>query len=590
MKTSTTLLIEAESFKNPGGWVIDQQFMDYMGSPFLLAHGMGIPVEDAITKVIFPGIGMFHIWVRTRDWAAPWKEKVKLHNYQSPGKFQLFVNGKSIDTIFGTEKAEWHWQYGGNINITQEENELRLHDLTGFEGRCDAIVFSKDPELFLPNNRVELASFRRRLSGYPETPEDAGIFDFIVVGGGIAGICAAVTAARKGVNTALIHDRPIVGGNNSSEIRVQLGGAINLPPYTPIGNLVDELNPQFSQNARPAHRYKDWLKMKIVRSEPHLQLFLNTHVTQVEKNGDQISGVIALDIITGKQLQFTAPLFADCTGDSTIGYMAGADYRYGRESRKETGETLAPKHPDNLTMGTSVMWYSVKRKGEFPFPETPWAVRFDEKTCQKVTRGDWNWELGLEHDQLTESESIRDYGFRVIYGNWSFLKKKSALRNEYKGRKLEWVSYIGGKRESRRLLGDHILTQQDIESKITFPDACLTTTWPIDLHYPKKIPGFREEPFLTIARKKKITPFSIPFRCLYSRNINNLMMAGRNISVTHVALGTVRVMKTTGMMGEVIGLAAYLCKKTGILPREIYNEHLDSFKELLKQGAPKSRS
>ncbi|MGV8094190.1 MAG: FAD-dependent oxidoreductase [Mangrovibacterium sp.] len=580
--------IEAENFEDLGGWVIDQQFMDYMGSPFLLAHGMGIPVADAKTRIVFPGTGMFHVWVRTRDWAAPWKEELKNETgkYDRPGKFKLLVNGKELDTLFGTGRAEWHWQFGGEVEITQNENELRLHDLTGFEGRCDAIVFSNDPELILPDNGQELESFRRKSLGYPEKPEKAGNFNFVVVGGGIAGICASVAAARKGLKVALIQDRPLVGGNNSSEIRVQLGGKVNLPPYPAIGNLVNELNPEFSQNARPAKRYKDWLKMDIVKNETNLSLFLNTHVNGIEMDGQQIQSVIAQDVITGKRLEFFAPVFADCSGDGTLGYLAGADYRYGREARSETGETLAPKLTDNLTMGTSVMWYSVKRKGNFPFPETPWALQFNETSCQKVIRGDWNWELGLGRNQLAESEFIRDYGFRVIYGNWSYLKNKSTFNEEYKSRRLEWVSYVGGKRESRRLMGDVLLKQQDIENSTPFPDACVTTTWTIDLHYPKDIPGIQEETFRTNARKKKIQPYSIPFRCLYSRNIDNLMMAGRNISVTHVALGTVRVMKTTGMMGEVIGIAASLCKKGQIKPREIYTNYLNNFIELLKEGIP----
>lgn len=586
--TSVLLWVEAENFDEPGGWVIDQQFMDYMGSPFLLAHGMGIPVADARTKIVFPETGVFRVWVRTRDWAAPWKDELKNETgkYEAPGKFKLLVNGKELDALFGAEKADWHWQFGGEIEITQKENELCLHDLTGFDGRCDVVVFSNDPELILPDNGPELESFRQKSLGYSEESGHTKDFDFVVVGGGIAGICASVAAARKGLKVALIQDRPLVGGNNSSEIRVQLGGKINLPPFSAIGNLVKELNPEFSQNARPAERYKDWLKMDMVKNEPNLTLFLNTHVNGIEMNGQHIQSVVAQNVITGEKLKFVAPVFADCSGDGALGYLAGADYRYGRESRRETEETLAPKKADELTMGTSVMWYSVKRKGSFSFPETPWAVQFNEAACQKVIRGDWNWELGLGRNQLAESEFIRDYGFRVIYGNWSYLKNNSRFKEEYKSRRLEWVSYVGGKRETRRLMGDIVLNQQDIENNRSFPDACVTTTWTIDLHYPKNMKGLKEDSFRTTARKKKIQPYSIPYRCLYSRNIDNLMMAGRNISVTHVALGTVRVMKTTGMMGEVIGIAASLCKKKNIKPREVYTDQLDNFTELLKEGVP----
>ncbi len=588
MKKHNTIIIEAESFDNLGGWVIDQQFMDYMGSPFLLAHGKGIPVEDAVTKITLPKTGIYKVWVRTRDWAALWKNEVAINGnvYQSPGKFKLIVNGQPLETTFGTEKAEWHWQYGGEIDISKTECKLQLHDLTGFEGRCDAIIFSQDSQLIPPNSLSELNSFRNRLLGNTEEPENKGEFDFIVAGGGIAGICASVAASRKGLRVALIHDRPLVGGNNSSEVRVQLGGGIKLPPYPEIGNVVNELDPHFRQNARPKERYKDWLKTNIVKNESNIELFLNTHATSVEMNGNKISSVTAHEIVTGKSIKLSAPVFADCTGDATIGFLAGAEYRMGREARKETGETLAPAKVDNLTMGTSVMWYSVKRKGEFEFPETPWAVQFNEKTCQKVIRGDWNWELGLGRNQISEAEFIRDYGFRVIYGNWSFLKNRSKFKDEYKSRRLEWVSYIGGKRESRRLMGDIVLQQQDIENNKSFPDACVTTTWTFDLHYPKVIDGLKEETFRTIARKKKINPYTIPFRCLYSKNIENLMMAGRNISVTHVALGTVRVMKTTGMMGEVTGLAAVLCNKYNTTPRKIYENHLLEFTEEFKRGVP----
>ena len=588
MKKNTSILIEAESFKDLGGWVIDQQFMDYMGSPFLLAHGMGIPVKDAITKFSLPEIGVFKVWVRTRDWAAPWMEELEdnENTYQAPGKFKLLINGQPLNTTFGTEGVGWHWQYGGEVSITQKENILRLHDLTGFEGRCDAIIFSNDLELFPPNDVQELKIFRTELLQYPKEPDHAGDFDFIVLGGGIAGICASVSAARKGLKTALIQDRSLVGGNNSSEVRVQLGGKVNLQPYPAIGNLVNELNPEFSQNAHSAEKYKDWLKMDIVKNEPNLHLSLNTHVNGIEMNGHKITSVIAQDIITGRSMKFAAPVFADCSGDGTVGYLAGADYRYGREAWEETKEALAPKVADKLTMGTSVMWYSVKREGEFEFPETPWAVQFNENNYQKAHRGDWNWELGLGRDQLAESEFIRDYGFRVIYGNWSFLKNKSSIKEKFIARRLEWVAYIVGKRESRRLIGDVLLKQQDIEDNKIFPDACVPITWPIDLHYPKEVPGLKEETFRAIARKKNIQPYSIPFRCLYSRNISNLMMAGRNISTTHVALGTVRVMQTTGMMGEVIGLAASLCKKNNALPREIYGKYLQDLKVVLHQGVP----
>ncbi len=582
--SADTVLLEAESFEDPGGWVIDQQFMDQMGSPYLLAHGLGEPVNDAVTKVRFPSTGKYRIWVRTRDWVAPWKAP------GAPGRFQLLIDGKPLKTVFGTTRADWHWQDGGTVEITKKQAKIALHDLTGFEGRCDAVVFSTDTNFTPPKKGESLNRFRRKLLGLPDAPEDAGRYDLVVVGGGIAGTCTAVSSARLGLQVALIQNRPVLGGNNSSEVRVHLGGKINLPPYPALGNVVKELDSGKRGNAQPASNYDDKKKLRVVQAEKNIHLFLNTHAYKVEKKGNRITNIFAKNIITGKELRFAAPLFADCTGDGTIGFLAGADYRMGREGRARTAESLAPKEPDKMTMGASVQWYTEKTDEFSAFPDCPWALQFNEESCQRLTRGDWDWETGLNRDQITEFESIRDHALRAVYGNWAFLKSSSRDKVKYEKLKLSWVAYIAGKRESRRLLGDVILQQQDIQQKKEFPDAFVTTTWTIDLHYPapentKHFPG-RE--FRTIAKHARIDPYPGPFRCFYSRNINNLMMAGRCISVTHVALGTVRVMRTCGMMGEVVGMAASLCAKHKTDPRGVYQRHLAELKELAKRGVGKS--
>jgi len=212
---SQTVLVEAERFAEVGGWVRDSQFMDQMGSSFLLAHGLGRPVEDATTTVELPAAGTYRIWVRTRDWVAPWNAP------GAPGRFQLAIDGELLPTLYGTEGAEWHWQEGGRIAITEPGGiTLALHDLTGFEGRCDAIVLSADADFVPPEARHELEGFRREHLGSLETPIERGPFDLVVVGGGIAGTCAALSAARLGLTVALIQDRPVLGGNNSSEVRV----------------------------------------------------------------------------------------------------------------------------------------------------------------------------------------------------------------------------------------------------------------------------------------------------------------------------------------------------------------------------------
>jgi hypothetical protein len=576
------VLIEAEAFENIGGWVVDQQFMDQMGSPFLLAHGLGRPVEDAISKVDFTTVGKHRVWVRTRDWVAPWKAP------GAPGKFQLLINGKPLPTAFGIEGAEWHWQDGGTVDITGGSVTVALHDLTGFDGRCDAIVLSPDLD-FAPPNDEKLAAFRKKMLGLGDEPQDAGQFDLVVVGGGMAGTCSAISAARLGCKVALIQDRPVLGGNNSSEVRVHLNGQINLPPYPALGDVVKELDSGYQGNAQPASYYDDQKKLRVVAAEKNIRLFANMRAFKVEKAGNRIIAVVAADTRSSKELRFRATVFADCTGDGTMGFLAGADFRMGRESRSETGESLAPEKPDKMTMGASVQWCSGQTGESAGFPDCPWALQFNEKSCHYLTRGDWNWETGLNRDQITEFEYIRDYGLRAVFGNWAYLKNKSSKTSDYADRKLDWVAYVAGKRESRRLLGDVILKEQHILGRTIFPDAFVTTTWTIDLHYPdpENTRYFPGEEFRSIAKFTPIKPYPIPYRCFYSRNIENLFTAGRDISVTHVALGTVRVMRTCGMMGEVVGMAASLCKQHNTTPRGVYENHLDNLKELAKRGAGK---
>ena len=215
------VLVEAESFVNPSGWVVDQQFMDQMGSPFLMAHGLGVPCQDATKEVVFPETGVWRAWVRTRNWVSNWGIE------EGPGRFQLVVNGRALDAVFGKSGGAWHWQDGGSVELKNHSVSLALSDLTGFNGRCDAIVFAKDPGFQPPNELKALAAFRKHALELPAVVPHAGDFDLVVVGGGVAGTAAAVSAARLGVKVALIQDRPVLGGNSSSEVWVSPGGNLN---------------------------------------------------------------------------------------------------------------------------------------------------------------------------------------------------------------------------------------------------------------------------------------------------------------------------------------------------------------------------
>ncbi|MEA5043404.1 MAG: FAD-dependent oxidoreductase [Petrimonas sp.] len=582
-KSLTSLFIEAESFQNKGGWVVDQQFMDLMGSSYLMAHGLGTPVSDATTTVNFAKTGEYTVFVRTYNWTSPWTTK------EGPGKFQLTVNGKVLNNkILGTKSNTWEWQEVGKVKISSGTVTVGLRDLTGFNGRCDAVYFTMD-NILPPNEPEVLTAFRKEKLGLPEVVPKAGKFDLVVIGGGVAGTAAALTAARQGLKVALIQDRPVLGGNNSSEVRVHLGGRINLDPYPKLGDVVNEIAPLRGGNAQPGDYYEDEKKLEMVNAENNISLFLNFRAFKVEKEGTTIRTVFARHIETAEELSFSAPLFADCTGDGTIGYLAGADFAMGRESKAEFNEATAPEEADKMTMGSSVQWYSKEVDKSSDFPEFDYGIDFNETNAQKVTMGEWTWETGMNFDQISDFERIRDYGMLVVYSNWSYLKNKSSFKEEYKNKYLDWVAYIAGKRESRRLIGDMVLTEQDITDFVIYPDASAPTSWTIDLHYPdpKNTKHFPGAEFKSIAVHKTIHPYPIPYRCFYSRNVDNLFMAGRNISVTHVALGTVRVMRTTGMMGEVVGMAATVAAKNKTNPRGVYQKHLDKLQRLMTVGAGK---
>ncbi|MGV8095796.1 MAG: FAD-dependent oxidoreductase [Mangrovibacterium sp.] len=476
------------------------------------------------------------------------------------------------------------------MKIKKGESQIVLHDLTGFNGRCDKILFTTNPDLLPPNDVEKLSLFKKKLLKLPVQPEHAGKFDLMVAGGGLAGICTALAAARLGLKVALIQDRPILGGNNSSEVRVGLGGRINLDPYPALGNLVNEIGPSSGGNARPASYYEDQKKLDTVLSEKNISLFLNYRVTAVEKKEELITAVIATGIENSKELRFESHLFADCTGDATLGFLSGADFKMGREAKNEFDEPSAPELSDEMTMGASVQWYCDEMQEPSGFSDIRWGLAIDEKTVQKVKRGQWYWEVGMRNDQIKDFERIRDYGMYVAFSNWSYLKNRYSGKKEYTNSQLKWMAYIAGKRESRRLMGDYILREQDLKNRIIYPDGTVSTSWYVDLHYPdpeitKYFPG---QEFLSIGKLDPIQPYPIPYRCFYSRTVKNLFMAGRNISVTHIALGTVRVMRTTGMMGEVVGLAASVCRKHDVLPEDVYLKYFDELKILMKRGAGKS--
>jgi hypothetical protein len=327
----------------------------------------------------------------------------------------------------------------------------------------------------------------------------------------------------------------------------------------------------------------------------------------VEARDGKIIAVTAQHIRSAKRLRISGKLFADCTGDGTVGFLAGADFEVSKEGKMGSSNLWSVldqaddkqvlkcecKDKDALTMATQI------GKVEAPFPRAPWAIDLSDKPFpgRKVDAkdkknplsqlGGWFWESGFDKDPIQDIERIRDLNLRAMYGAWDALKNVDKL---YPNHRLGWSAYIAGKRESRRLLGDVVLTGEDFRNGTVFPDGSFPCSWHIDIHTPE--PAYSkglqkgDEFISTFTRGKGYTykgPYWAPYRCLYSRNVSNLFMAGRNISVNREALGAVRVMRTCGMMGEIVGKAASIAVSHGTDPRGVYEKHLPELKSLMEK-------
>ncbi|MCX6952038.1 MAG: FAD-dependent oxidoreductase [Verrucomicrobia bacterium] len=574
-RAADRLLVEAESFASPGGWSLDTQFIDLMGSPYLIAHGLGTPVKDATTTATFPATGTYRVWVRTKDWVAEWKAP------GTPGKFQVLLNGQPLAETIGTKSATWFWHDGGTVNIAKKDNTLALHDLMGFDGRCDALYFTTDLKETPPNDNAPLSSWRKTTLGLPAAPQDMGEFDLVVVGGGYGGMGSAISAARMGLKVALIQNRPVLGGNGSSEIRVWAQGLLRRGKYPHIGEMVEEFADKAKNSPGTYEEFGDAQKEAHVRAEKNISLFLNEHVYAATTIGGRIVSVTSLNTSTSREKKYSGKLFVDCTGHGSLAYLAGAKYEIELKD----------------LLGMSNMWVWSNADGPRSYPETPWALdlKMDDFPYPKLGKadmatkgkGEWFWESGFNKHPINDLELIRDWNLRAVFGAFNAMKNRDG-KAEHPNAKLDWVAYVGGTRESRRIVGDVMLTHEDIITKKQFPDGCVPSTWSIDLHFAKKEYSvkFADNPFISVAehdrRIDRDYGYPIPYRCLYSVNIENMFMAGRDISVTDQALGTVRVMKTIGMMGEVVGKAAAVAIQRNTTPRGVYEKHWNELDSLLQ--------
>ena len=543
-------LVEAEAFAEKGGWVVDPQFVEQMGSPYLLAHGKGEPVADAKTQVNLPA-GRVRAYVRTRDWTPDW-------NGEKPGRFQLILGGKTFPNTLGVAPQSWGWVDAGTVEVGEGPQTLALHDLTGFEGRCDAIYLCPENTAMPPNDAAALREWRAVMRGEAGAPDDVVKADFVVVGGGIAGTAAAIAAAEAGLNVAIVQDRPMLGGNASDEIRVKTEKKKSEYHWIveAIKNTPANGNPMAADDEK---------RMDLVRSYKNINLNTGWRAYGVVTNAERkIVAVDARNVETGARRRFVAPLYCDATGDGWIGYWAGAAFMLGRESKSEFDEpSCGQEKADSVTMGNSLLWTTKTQSTQYVFPDVPWATKVSGSIS--ATSGDWTWEAGLDPDEDTieDAEMLRDRLFRAIYGAFWNAKQKSANSKLV----FNWVPYIAGKRESRRIIGDYVVSEKDVTECRQFEDAIGIATWTVDLHWKDGDSGF-----IANTTHLRVKPWWMPYRSLCCRDVPNLFLAGRCASYTHVAFGSSRVMHAGGQQGVAVGYAASLCKKYGCMPRRIYQD------------------
>ena len=403
--------------------------------------------------------------------------------------------------------------------------------------------------------------------------------DFCVVGGGLAGMCAAIAAARKGIKTILMHDRPVLGGNSSSEIRMWVCGAHgenNLET-----GIIEEIRLEnLYRNNCPNFSIWDSILYEKVRFQENLVLLLNCSCNHAEMSGQRIKSITGWQLTTETFHTVESGLFADCSGDSILAPLTNAEFRMGREAGQEFGESIAPEVADRRTMGMSCLIQARETDSPQKFIPPAWANKYlsDESFPHRGhtlegSQNFWWLEIGGENDTIHDTETLRDELLKIAFGVWDHIKNHGGHSAE--NWLLEWVGFLPGKRESRRYAGDYIMTQNDVAACGKFDDIIAYGGWSMDDHHPQ---GLNYPGVPTIFHHAP-SPYGIPYRSLYSKNIDNLFFAGRNISVTHSAMSSTRVMATCALLGQAVGTAAALAVKSDLSPRGVYQAKLQELQQ-----------
>ncbi|HVX65722.1 MAG TPA: FAD-dependent oxidoreductase, partial [Bryobacteraceae bacterium] len=423
----------------------------------------------------------------------------------------------------------------------------------------------------------------------PQSVQESGpptSFDLVVVGGGIAGTSCAISAARNGVRVALVHNRPMLGGNSSSEVRLYPEDNSRYHCWIREGGLNDEFHvEERKRNHVPAgdgymNCHWDLVLYEWALREPNLSLYLNTHMSRVHKRGaSRIESVEAFQLDTEREFVFSAPLFVDATGDGVLAAKAGADFHWGRDPRSRYGESLAPPKAEPPSMGNTLYYRAYNAGRPVPFTPLPWARPF--RSVEELNGrymdpevGQWWMEVGLPFNQISDNDRIRHELLRTILGAWGALKAGGG--GDAANYALDFVGFVPYKRECRRIVGDYVVTQADVQDPHPLPDAVAYGCWEIDIHSPGGVLALERPPDLIPMDdwdRLGTQVYPIPLRALYSRSIDNLLMCGRPISCSYVAFSSSRVLRTGSIVGQAVGAAAAVAKRYGELPRETARRH-----------------
>ncbi len=403
--------------------------------------------------------------------------------------------------------------------------------------------------------------------------------DFCVVGGGMAGLCAAIAAARHGIKTALIQDRPVLGGNASSEIRMHICGAEARGKNNRETGLIEEIILEnFYRNTNQNYSIWDSVLYEKAAFQENLELYLNCTVNKAETEGNRIKSVTGWSLTSETFHTFYAKIFADCSGDSILAPLSGANFMLGREAKSEYGESIPPDVSDKKTMGMSCLFQIRETDRKQKFIPPSWAYKYDDDSAfafkgHENLKGNWWWiELGGEQDSIHDTEELKQELLKIAFGVWDHVKNRGDHGAD--NWIMDWIGFLPGKRESRRYKGRYVVTENDVSSGGHFEDLVAYGGWTMDDHFPA---GFYHVSSHPTIYHNAPSPWGIPYRALISENIENLCFAGRNISVTHAALSSSRVMSTCALLGQAIGTAASIAVKDGITMEDVDIPKLQAF-------------